>query len=158
MDIFYYKKEKETDYYIKKSLESLGKDTRITRKMGKPYAKDSFVGVTHTDDCILIAVEDFNFGIDCENKSRVVENRKKIANRYFSENEREYIMEDNSRFLEIWVKKEAYVKYTGEGLGGMSKVDVLKVDGYFTKVELKDNLIYIYSDRAVVGDIHESPL
>ncbi len=156
MDIFYYKKERETDFYIKKSLEFLGRDTSITRKNGKPYANDCFIGVTHTEDFILVAVADFDFGIDCENLNRLVSNKEKIADRYFTENEREYIKDDNARFLEVWVKKEAYTKYTGEGLSGMDKVDVLSLSGYFTKIEFIDNLVYIYSDSEVeytfVGD------
>ncbi len=155
MDIFYYKKEKETDYYIKKSLERLGKDTSLWRENGKPFAKDCFIGVTHTDDFILVAVADFDFGIDCENLNRLVSKRDRIVDKYFTENERAYINDDNARFLEIWVKKEAYTKYTGEGLGGMGKVDVFKIRGYFTKLEFGENLIYIYSDRKAVGDIQD---
>ena len=149
MDIFYYKKERETDYYIKKSLDFLDKDTSIIRKNGKPYGNNCFIGVTHTEDFILVAVEDFDFGIDCESLNRIVPNKEKIADRYFTENERAYINEDNTRFLEIWVKKEAYTKYTGEGLSGMKNVDILCLDGCFKKLGFGDKLIYVYTDRNI---------
>lgn len=149
MDVFYYKKEKDTDFYIEKSLKFLGKDTSFSRKNGKPYRADCYIGVTHTDDIILVAIADFDFGIDCESLNRVVPNRDRIADKYFTENERVYINDDNTRFLEIWVKKEAYVKFNGDGLKKMKNTDVFSFEGCFTKLAVDKYLIYIYSDRKV---------
>ena len=111
------------------------------------------MGVTHTEDIVLIAIGEKSFGIDCESMSRTVNNFYRIAEKYYSSNEKAYVFEKNSdeevinaRFLEIWVKKEAYVKYTGEGLSAISQCDVTLLCG-FKRIDNQHNLlIYIYED------------
>ncbi len=160
MEIFYYPKVKshkrcDTDKMI---LESLGKYTlghslsmyhgKILRtSLGKPYIDyPLFVGVSHTDSMVIIAIDEDGFGIDCEEHGRITKRREDIANRFFTDNERKFIHSDED-FLEIWVKKEAYVKFTGQGLSAMSSVDVTKLSG-FTKAENDKNLIiYIYKEN-----------
>ena len=165
MKVFYYNKARnhtkaDTDSLIKSALcEYFGKQVcaRVKRtEKGKPYLDDCplHIGVTHTDDTVLIAINDKPFGIDCESKERTVKNASRIADKYFCDNEKSYVFEKSSdeketdmRFLEIWVKKEAYVKFTGEGLSGMSGCDVTSICG-FKLVENKNNLlIYIYEEE-----------
>lgn len=165
MKIFYYNKAKnhtqsDTNRLIKESLGAyLGKavSSEVKRtENGKPYIdeKGIYVGVSHTDSLVVIAIDSKDFGIDCEIFERTPLNSKRIANKYFSKNEFDYIYHngdtsENSesisrRFLEIWVKKEAYVKYLGTGIKNMPDTDVFSLSGSFEQVENKDNLIYIY--------------
>lgn len=89
--------------------------------------------VTHTGKWWICAVgeaEDGPLGIDAELRSRRVRRPVTMAERFFSPAEARLIREmsekDGSRettetaelFLKIWVRKEAYLKYTGRGLGG----------------------------------------
>lgn len=164
MKLFFYSKEKnhtrsDTDALINKSLSGyLGREVSAViqrTSAGKPYSEEYplHIGVTHTDDTVLVAINERPFGIDCESKDRTAINMHRIAEKYFCENERTYVFENcsdkqtmNERFLEIWVKKEAYVKFTGEGLSGMSKCDVTSL-GVYKLIENQNNLlIYIYEE------------
>jgi 4'-phosphopantetheinyl transferase len=164
MKLFYYSKKKnhtsdDTDKLIKESLNGyLGKEISVQVKRtpaGKPYLEGCslHIGVTHTDDIIIIAINEKPFGIDCESIDRTVNNLTRIAGKYYSESEKKYVFEtstDNEQvrrhFLEIWVKKEAYVKFTGEGLSAISRYDVTSLCG-FKLIENRSNLlIYIYEE------------
>ena len=163
MKLYFYDKKKghkreDTDRLIRESLESyiLGYSLapyngEIKRTLlGKPYIDYPLcIGVTHTDDVIIIALDEKSFGIDAENVSRMMTRQDSIARRFFTENERKFIEESPDKqntFLEIWVKKEAYVKYTGEGVPGMKNIDVTLLSG-FKKIENDRNLIiYIYKE------------
>ncbi|MBE6698995.1 MAG: 4'-phosphopantetheinyl transferase superfamily protein [Ruminococcaceae bacterium] len=87
--------------------------------------------ITHTQNhvfCALIDGEDASarIGIDAENLDRPdLSNLDEMANRWFSENEQKIFFTSPSKetFLRIWTRKEAYAKYTGEGLRTLSKVD-----------------------------------
>ncbi len=158
---FYEKKQKhtssDTENLILESLESCcGKPQSAFRvyrnENGKPLVcgNEYYVGVTHTDKLIVIGVDTENFGIDCENADRKVNNADNIAKKYFSDKECDYILaasddeEKNARFLEIWVKKEAYVKYLGTGIKDLKSFCVFSIDGSFEKVTYGNNIIYIY--------------
>lgn len=86
---------------------------------GKPYIKEYphiFFSIAHTENVIAIGFSNKPIGIDIE---RNTEQYLKIAKRFFSDLEVQYITEcSNPReaFLEIWTKKEAYIKYLGLGL------------------------------------------
>ena len=76
---------------------------------------------------------------------------ERISDKYFSDKERAYIFENgisaevsDLRFLEIWVKKEAYVKFLGTGVKDMKNCDTFSVEGSFEKVNYGNNIIYIY--------------
>ncbi len=161
MTLYFYQKKAchksaDTDKMIAESIRrclGVGGEIEILRtELGKPYIENMpiYVGVTHTDDTVIIALDDKSFGIDCEHKDRTQKNAEKIAERYFTENERQKIFDSADRdkmFLDIWVKKEAYVKYTGLGLTGMKNCDVTTLQG-FEKIENERNLIiYVYKEK-----------
>lgn len=135
----YVLKEKEfsTEQAIKKCLK---KDVEISRnEFGKPIiSSDIFVGVTHTSGLIFIGVWDKNFGIDAEHSKREVKNKDLIISKYYSESEK------NEKFLDVWVKKEAYLKFLGTGLKELRKADTSNLE--FKKAIYKDYIMYIYSD------------
>lgn len=164
MKLFYYSKKKnhtsdDTDKLIKESLNGyLGKEISVQVKRtpaGKPYLEGCslHIGVTHTDDIIIIAINEKPFGIDCESIDRTVNNLDRIAEKYYSPNEKSYVFEASTdkgqvcrRFLEIWVKKEAYVKFTGEGLPAISRCDVTSLCGFKSIANPHKLLIYIYEE------------
>lgn len=51
----------------------------------------------------------------------------------------------NEKFIEIWIKKEAYFKYTGRGLcGEMRNINVLNYNYGYGNVDIKGRK-YIYA-------------
>ena len=163
MKIYFYDKKKghkreDTDRLIRESLEDYisgyslppynGEIKRTA--LGKPFIDYPLcVGVTHTDSVVIVALDEKSFGIDAEKVGRVMARQDSIAERFFTENERRFIeksADKESAFLEIWVKKEAYVKFTGEGVPAMKNCDVTLLSG-FERIENDRNLIiYIYKE------------
>lgn len=166
MKLFYYDKtpgytRSNTDTLIQKSLEkycggTLPQSFRLLRtENGKPYLEGNplYIGVTHTEKLVIVAIDEEAFGIDCESSDRRTLKALRIAAKYFSKNEFDYIYpdaridggaEEALRFLEVWVKKEAYVKYLGTGLADISKCDIFSLEGTFEKVHYNNYIIYIY--------------
>ena len=152
-------KRKNTDAMIRESLNDYisgyslpSYDGQIKRTtLGKPYIDYPLhIGVTHTDEVAIIAIDENNFGIDCERMGRITSCRVSIMKKFFSQNECDYIehaIDKDNAFLDTWVKKEAYVKYTGQGLSGMSQADTTKLCS-FEKIRNDRNLIiYIYKEQ-----------
>jgi len=163
MQLYFYGKEKkhtssDTDSLICKAVcsytgKAFTESIRRTGK-GKPYIENGlFIGASHTLSTVVIGVDEKNFGIDCEDPTRTVRDRELITKRFFSEDETRYIQsfpEDkrDRAFLELWVKKEAYVKFTGDGLSGISKTDVTKLRGFEKVPNDYGLIIYIYKENA----------
>lgn len=98
-------------------------------KQGKPYLDLNQMkcnlpfglefNLSHSGRYAVLAVSDKPVGIDIE---KLKENRITVAKRCFHEKEYEDIMSQTDeagrdyRFLEYWTMKEAYVKWTGDGL------------------------------------------
>ena len=164
MKLYFYDKKcshkrEQTDMMIRESLKDYVSghslppyDGEILRtELGKPYIDcPLYIGVTHTDEVVIVGIDDNEFGIDAEKKSRKMPRRDSVAKRFFTASECALIetSEDkDTTFLDIWVKKEAYVKFTGIGLSGMKNCDVTALSG-FEKVENnRDLIIYIYKEK-----------
>lgn len=175
IDIYIYSKQKQhkscdTDALIIKSLgyysekHGIGFDENaevLRDGGGKPHFKNGApqIGVTHTDELIFIAFDRDNFGIDAEKDTRTVKRSAEIAKKYMTQSERAYIdnsADRNAAFLEIWVKKEAYVKYTGAGLCGISGADTDCTGLCFLRIQYKDYIIYVCAEKSAENtEIHD---
>jgi 4'-phosphopantetheinyl transferase len=99
---------------------------------GKPVLADSPVhfNLSHTADTVMIAVASSPVGVDVE-PGPSGRDSLKLSRRFFSPAEAEWVreagpVEAGERFLRLWVRKEAILKATGEGLpGGLETVPVL---------------------------------
>lgn len=85
----------------------------------KPYAENSdvFFSVSHSGDIVAIAYDSAELGLDVEKIPD--ETRLKIADRFYHPNERAYVnsaVDKTKAFSEIWTRKEAFLKCTGEGI------------------------------------------
>lgn len=87
---------------------------------GKPYIVGAFgvhYNLSHTQGRVLIGVDTQEIGVDIE---RIRPLSPGIAARYFSEGESAYIHalpgDEEGRTIEIWTRKEARAKWSGEGL------------------------------------------
>jgi 4'-phosphopantetheinyl transferase len=102
------------------SLLSGIKNIRFLRKKnGKPYLSGypSFCfNISHTRNAVAVAFSDSEIGVDIE---KIADYDKQIAARNFIGFEQNYINNSDNptvAFYEIWTKKEAYIKLSGEGL------------------------------------------
>ena len=97
---------------------AIGEDTILFGEHGKPYTENGICfSVSHSGAVAAIALDDTQIGMDVERIPD--EDRLKIADRFFHPSERAYVNDaDDPRraFCEIWTRKEAYLKMTGEGI------------------------------------------
>ena len=123
---------------------------------GKPQLKNSDLkfNVTHTDGLIMIAVGDEEVGIDAENifKKR---DTAKIAERYFSDEERGQIKTDK-HFYTLWTKKESAIKYAGLSIAaalkdtsfsGETPIGRPEYEGALTRSYSFDDFVYSITAR-----------
>lgn len=132
---------------LKNALKKIGIDTYkvIYNKYGKPELKDSDIhfNISNKDDYAIIGISDKPIGVDIEKFSY----RPKMLDRYFTKEEKEYILNSEDKeaeFTRMWVKKESYVKMIGKGLGfGLNNVDTFKLNKYFHISQIKNYFICV---------------
>ena len=128
-------------------------------KNGKPYAENADVhfNISHSGNLVVCAVDDKPVGIDVEQIRNI---ELKVAKRVYTADELFYLFgfhpeeEDFSilpdekmrlRFFELWTAKEAYLKYTGEGIA--SELKTLAVNSEkILREYCEDYVISIYKD------------
>ena len=82
---------------------------------GKPgFSGGRFCSITHTKRSAFCAVSNQAVGIDAEEMDRKV--TPGLARRLYASAERETAPSASEGMLRYWTLKEAYLKYTGEGL------------------------------------------
>ena len=81
-------------------------------------------------DVFVCVFADENIGLDIQHRRNV--KAEKIAERYFTDEETKLVKGEQhpgNEFFRFWTRKEAYCKYTGEGLAQIiGKFDVLHRD------------------------------
>lgn len=117
-------------------------DVEYTIK-GKPVLLgiNKHISVTTTENLMICAIADAPIGIDGEHVARFTgESRVDypgIAERFFTEEEAEYVRGGDNpgmRFAKVWVRKEAYSKYTGKGLVDFPNFSVNDGERFYGKV------------------------
>lgn len=116
--------EKMAGEYLLNTVFSqlFGYDILEICREGKPYIKDCpyHFNLSHSGNWLLLAVGDTPVGADIEKITKI---RPKTVEKYFSKTEQERVQKNGTEeFFEIWCQKESYVKYTGEGLKGLSHI------------------------------------
>ena len=126
---------------------------------GKPYAENADVNfnISHSGNLVVCAVHDKPVGIDVEQIRNI---ELKVAKRVYTHNELFYLFGFNPaeedfclvpdekmllRFFELWTAKEAYLKYTGEGI--LAELKTLEVNPEkILREYYEDYVISIYKD------------
>ena len=109
---------------------------------GRPmlFGCDVDFNVTHTANYVFCAIaraenqKRTRVGLDAEELKRISSLRSlALAERWFVGGERFAFARDPSleRFLKIWTRKEAFLKWTGEGLRGIRNTDVTEADALY---------------------------
>lgn len=113
-------------------LEQLGDPVQIAYRHG-PYGKPDFpdgmghFNLSHSEEFVCAVFDWDEIGVDIQ-RMRPLQNMR-LADRYFSEREREALAscadpEEKERlFYRIWVRKESYAKLTGEGIAAVVEQD-----------------------------------
>ncbi len=169
MIIYYYEKSLQlvegTDALIAKSLSAYGKERGLSLKepikilrteKGKPYvlSEGLFIGVTHTESLVLIAIASSNFGIDVERNDRPLSQMDRLLTRLYSQREQETVLGQKEAaqkqcFLALWTKKEAFLKCLGTGLKDLKQADTFGVEGSFYTIERGAYLITVYAKQPI---------
>jgi len=92
---------------------------------GKPYFPshpDVHFSVSHTGTLWVCAFADKKVGLDVQEHRENDDPARlaRLAKRWFSDGERRHLDEcgyQPAEFYRIWARKEAYVKFTGDGIG-----------------------------------------
>ena len=106
--------------------------SRSKGEHGKPYFHthpEIHFNISHSGDLVMCAVSDFEIGIDIQDKTRM--NTDRIAKKVMSPDEYEKYLASSERmefFFRVWVMKEAYVKWTGDGI--TRELRCLPMDGW----------------------------
>lgn len=116
-----------SDALVRKALRIFGteknteypEDAVILRtEKGKPYFKDFpevHFSVSHTGQMWICLMADHNVGVDIQEKKSV--RSKEITDRYFGPSEEHYVaLWGDYGFFDLWVRKEALVKFRGTTL------------------------------------------
>lgn len=112
-----------TDKLIKECLSKKGiENCEILRtEKGKPYIEvdgsrnNIFCSVSHSGNLFSCVFHNAEIGLDVQELRNV--KYDKISSRYFTENEKKFVNSGGEdAFFTIWTRKEAYAKYTGDGL------------------------------------------
>lgn len=164
MTIYYYHKSqfhstKDTDRLIERSLIAYGVTEPVSvlrTKTGKPYvtAEGLFIGVSHTASLVLVAVASCDFGMDAERCDRHLHHLEKLLSKCCLAEEKEQILqldvaERTEKFLALWTRKEALLKYCGTGLAGLKDADTNGVSGCFYTVHRGKYVITIYAEEQI---------
>ena len=122
---------------------------------GRPFFSDRTCdfSITHTQNHVFCALidgkdESLRVGIDAEDLDRPdFSNINELVARWFSPNEQTVFSNAPTKetFLRIWTRKEAYCKYTGEGLKVLSKIDTvtLEADGEIRFFDYREGTVLI---------------
>ena len=135
---------------------------------GKPYVgvgSGMYVSISHSHGLCAAAVSDSEVGVDIEyiDPNRSVERLKRLAERFFSADELEYVSGLPERFYEIWCAKESYVKYTGAGLSGLGGFSIFGLPVNVTRLRVIDTNGGSYAcavasrERAEISPIYVEP-
>lgn len=125
--------------------------TLLKDERGKPYVHiDSVhVSISHSSERCIVAVSNSEVGVDIEHKNGECERLLKIAERYFTPDEIEYVKESPcENFYRIWCAKESYMKYTGQGFSRpMPSFSVLKSDKCFSHFDIDGYAVCVCADE-----------
>jgi 4'-phosphopantetheinyl transferase len=121
----------------------------------KESGKKLLFNITHAGELVAVAVAESCVGLDIECKD---DKDFHVTERMFAPEDREYILEDQNRFRDVWTIKESFLKCTGEGIVVPLNSFTVDYEGIFKKPlkviskghDMKDDY-YVMTERIVDG-------
>lgn len=129
-------------------LARLGAENISYLPNGKPVAENLFVSISHSNGRCAVCVSEKEIGIDIEKIA--YRDFDKIVRKIFGEKEREYYGNNKSPqvFYEIWTRKEAYSKISGDGIRDIMKAtDTFLLDGYEFKTQIQGGFVLTVCEK-----------
>jgi phosphopantetheinyl transferase len=129
--------KKKESFLAADALIRMGAENLHYGDKNKPLADNCYVSISHSGNMVAVCKSENPIGIDIE-KIDYDRDLKKIAERFYHGKELECFRETPTAemFFDIWTKKEAYSKISGEGVGEVFKgFDVFSLDGYTFETE-----------------------
>lgn len=112
---------------------------------GKPFfvGESIYFSLSHTGDLWMCAFSEFPCGLDIqETGSRDID---RIAERMYTDNEKKYVQLWGSEgFYDVWVRKEALAKYTGEGIFSETVSVVSQTHDLMREIAIDDTELTLY--------------
>lgn len=156
-----------THYFLRKELSKILKIPQeevsiCTEQMQKPFLKSDNLdfNISHSSNYFAIIVansENVKVGVDIEKVNKQID-IEDIINEYMHEDEIVYVKNgkglngfSNERFLEIWTRKEAFLKMLGTGIDSHLQSVNMVLGKRLISVEMPKNLdlnisrAYIYT-------------
>ena len=132
---------------------------------GKPILLNSYLhfNISHSKNFVACAIDTKPVGIDIQSYNEM--NPLRIMEKICTEEESEFIKtgadgtETLKRFYMVWSAKEAYLKYTGEGLsGGLQQISVANKKGMKEKLGENIYLLCIAEKDYSLSVVTENPV
>ncbi len=133
------------------ALLSMGVENLHYDENNKPWADNCFVSISHSHHMIAVSKSDKPVGIDIEFMA-TDRDYHKIANRFYKGKELEYFnfSPNAETFYEIWTKKEAFSKISGQGAVEIFEgFDVFSLNGYEFQTEYIENFALSICERNI---------
>lgn len=122
---------------IHKRLTESDKDLVLTKDgSGRPLLNEGYISISHSGEYKVMAISSKKVGIDIE-KHRDI-NFQRIVSRFFKDTR----ISSLNDFFGLWVKNEAYLKFTGEGLKKLGKKNNYNKSRLYTFIEGYSMAIY----------------
>lgn len=117
--------------------------TVIYNENGKPYTDKCFFSISHSGGFVACALSDKNIGLDIEVLKNI---KRRDVYIFFTDREKNYVNENprllSQRFLEIWTKKEAAVKFYSSRLCNCADIDTFNLPKTLSVLtKWQDNLV-----------------
>ena len=112
-----------------------------TDKSGKPFFQRSelFFNVSHCGNAVLVGLDTEPLGLDIQDYTKDI---NEIRDSFCTDKERG-IFTDEKALTRLWTVKEAYGKYSGDGLGyDFKKKDFSEIRDYYLTQKYENFLIY----------------
>jgi phosphopantetheinyl transferase len=135
--------EKQESKAAASKLIKLGAKNLRYEENGKPVCDNCYVSISHSGNFVAVCKSALPVGIDIECLSKDI-NWQRLAERYFSLDEIEFLNLNPCKevFLEIWTKKEALSKISGNGLSDIfKKVSVFSTTEYTFKTTITEDFV-----------------
>lgn len=137
-------------YALHRSFGSEAEPIFVPNKRTETNIHGTYLNISHSMDICAVAVADLPVGLDIELNKRDFEHLNRLAKRFFSRDEYEYVKcYPEKRFYEVWCKKESYVKYTGEGFSRAFKsFSVFELSECFSAFEINGYYGCVCSEKS----------